>query len=96
MSMTSVPRDVMPSLSAAASDGDERRQSLPIATASTPDHSANAAPIERAEILVELVGDDAADVVRLEEASEISMRRHGHRIVLNPVGVRSRAAGPSR
>ena len=48
MSMTSVPRDVMPSLSAAASDGDERRQSLPIATASTPDHSANAAPIERA------------------------------------------------
>ena len=53
-------------------------------------------PDRARDILVELVGDDAADVVRLEEASEISVRRHGHRIVLNPVGVRFGAAVPSR
>ena len=48
MSITSVPRDVMPSLSAAASAGDDSRLSLPTATASTPDHSAKADPIDRA------------------------------------------------
>ena len=48
MSITSVPREAMPSLRATASAGDDSRLSLPTATASAPDHSAKADPIERA------------------------------------------------
>src|SRR5438132_10902363 len=47
-STTSAPRDVTPSVSAAASEGDEGRTSRPTATLGAPDHSANAAPMRRA------------------------------------------------
>ena len=47
-STTSTPREVTPSESAAASSGDESRQSRPMTIAGAPENSANAAPMRRA------------------------------------------------
>ena len=76
--MTPTPREVMPSVSAAARSGDESRQSRPITTLGPPDHSSEGRPDPACDVLVEVVGHDPTDVVRLEDAVQVADGHERH------------------
>ena len=62
-SITSAPAEVTPRAKAAASGPDEVRMSCTITIASAPVSLANAAPTASADPFVQLIRDDAPDVV---------------------------------
>ena len=73
MSTTSAPCAVAPSANAATSSGEDGRMSWPTTTAppAAPTTRTKAAPSARRDLGVELVGDDPADVVGLDDRGQV-------------------------
>ena len=77
-STTSTPWLVTPSMNASANSAPDGRMSRPTSTRDAPANWANAAPTARGDVGVQLVGNQAAYVVRLENSPQIHAfgRRH--------------------